>query len=60
MVDAQLNVLSPLLLLLDKPSGQTPTPGVNHVTAFLPLDRRMEAEVLATGQAKTAKILLFS
>ena len=42
VVNAELNILTSLLLFFDETSGQAPTPGINNVAALLSLDRRME------------------
>lgn len=60
MIDAEVYILTPFLLLLDKASGQAATPGVDNGAALLALDRGVEAEILSTGQAERPEVLLIS
>lgn len=57
VIDANIDILASLLLLLDKASSQASTAGVDNATALLPLDRGVETQVLSTRQAKSSELL---
>ena len=60
MVDADFHVLSSLFLFLDKAGCETSASSVDHGSALLPPDRRMQAQVLSAGQAKASKLFFSS
>lgn len=57
MIYAKVDILAALLLLLHEAGSEAATAGIDDVTTFLSLDGGVEAEILATGQAKAAEVL---
>jgi hypothetical protein len=60
MINTQLDILTLHLFLLDKPRRQSPTPRIHHIPLLLPSHRRMQTQILPTGQSQRPKILFSS
>lgn len=58
MIDAEINVLAALFLFLDEAGCEATAASVDNVAALLSLDRGVQAEVFATGQADASELLL--
>lgn len=58
VVDANLDILPLLFLLLDETSRETAAPCIDDVTALFPSDRRVQTEILSTGEAEAPELLL--
>lgn len=58
MVDAEINLLTAILLLLDETGSEAPTASIYNVSALFSLDRGVEAEILSTGQTKAPELFL--
>lgn len=57
MVYADIDILAAVLLLLDEASSEAAAPGIDDGATLLPLDGRMQAEVLPTCQAEASELL---
>lgn len=57
MIDANVDILPLLLLLLNEAGRQATTSCVDHITTLLALYRRVQAQVLSTGEAETPEFL---
>src|SRR5271168_3939666 len=58
MINTQIDILPLQLLLLDKSSCQTPTLCIHHRPLLLPLDHRMQTQILPTRKSKSSKVFL--
>lgn len=56
MIDAHINVLTTILLLLDETGRQASATRIDYRTTFLAFDRGMQTQVFSTREAKPPKI----
>lgn len=57
MINAEVDILTAVLLLLDEAGSKAPTAGIDDVATLFSLDGGMKAEVLAAGQAEASELL---
>lgn len=58
VVNAEIDLLAAFLLLFDEAGSKASTASIDNVAALFSFDRGMEAEVLATSQAKAPELFL--